>query len=362
MRAARTETRRRDFQARRGDVKPLRAKTDQIDRFVLAAMIPLLLIGIGTIGYALIEGWPLFDSLYMTVITLTTVGFREVHAMSPAGQAFTMLLSLGGVFMLFYAATAIASAVVSGQIIESLGSRRMERSLADLKGHMIVCGFGRMGRRVCQEFSAKGLPYVIIDRQAELFERFDLPHGIAVHGDAASDEVLERVGVRRAKTLVSVAASDADNLYITMSARLLNDKLFIVARADDERSEQKLLRAGANRVVSPYVIGGNRVAQAVLRPTVVDFLELATRTEHLELNIEEARLAAASPLVGKTVSASQLRREHGLIVVAIKKPTDRMLFNPAADTLLEADDILIMIGGRNELDRVAAMAGGNGAK
>ncbi|HVX60170.1 MAG TPA: potassium channel protein [Pirellulales bacterium] len=339
-------------------MKPLQVKTDRTDRFFWAALIPLLLIVLGTLGYALIEGWSLFDALYMTIITLTTVGYKEVHEMSPAGQAFTMLLSLGGVFMLFYAATAIASAVVSGQIIDFLGSRRMERSLAELKGHMIVCGFGRMGRRVCQEFSAKGMPFVVIDRQAELFDRFELPHGIAIDGDAASDEVLERVGVRRAKTLVSVAASDADNLYITMSARLLNDKLFIVARADDERSEQKLLRAGASRVVSPYVIGGHRMAQAVLRPTVVDFLELATRTEHLALNIEEARLAESSPLVGVSLEKSLIRQEHGLIVVAIKQRAERMLFNPSADTLLEAGDILIMIGGRNELDRVAAIARG----
>lgn len=339
-------------------MKPLRVKTDRTDRFLLAASIPLLLLVVGTLGYALVEGWSLFDALYMTVITLTTVGYKEVHEMSAAGQVFTMLLSLGGVFMLFYAATAIASAVVSGRIIDFLGSRRMERNLAELKGHMIVCGFGRMGRRVCQEFSAKGMPFVVIDRQPELFDRFELPHGIAVHGDAASDEVLEQVGVRRARTLVSVAASDADNLYITMSARLLNDKLFIVARADDERSEQKLLRAGASRVVSPYVIGGHRMAQAVLRPTVVDFLELATRTEHLALNIEEARLAEKSPLAGVSLEESLIRQEHGLIVVAIKKRAERMLFNPSADTLLEAGDILIMIGGRNELDRVAAIARG----
>ena len=345
--------------SRRGCVKPLRANIDRSNRIALAAAIPILLVSIGTVGYAFIERWSVFDALYMTVITLTTVGFKEVHEMSPAGQAFTMLLSLGGIFMLFYVGTSIASAVVSGEVIEFLGSRRMERSLADLKGHMIVCGYGRMGRRVCQEFSAKGLPFVIIDRQAELFERFDLPHGIAVHGDAATDEVLQRVGVRRARTLVSVAASDADNLYITMSARLLNEKIFIVARADDERSEQKLLRAGANRVVSPYVIGGHRVAQAVLRPTVVDFLELATRTDHLELNIEEAQLAAESPLVGAPLGKSRIQREHGLIVVAIKKPTGQMLFNPVTDTVLEADDILIMIGGRKELDRVAALASAN---
>lgn len=318
--------------------------------------MPILLVSLGMLGYHLIEGWPLFDALYMAVITLTTVGFREVHELSPAGRGFTMVLALGGVFTLFYAATSVIGFVVSGQVQEVLGSRRMERSLAELKAHLIVCGYGRMGRLVCQEFSSQGLSFVVVDKNADALERFELPHGIAVHGDAASDEILERVGIGRARALISVVASDADNLYITMSARLLNDRLFIVSRAEDERSEQKLLRAGASRVVSPYVIGGSRVAQAVLRPAVVDFLELATRTEHLELNIEEAKLADNSKLVGATLEASPLAREHGLMVVAIKKPSGTMMFNPSPEIRLEAGDTLIMLGGRRALDQIAALA------
>ncbi|HUY91592.1 MAG TPA: potassium channel protein [Pirellulales bacterium] len=320
--------------------------------------MPVLLVSLGTLGYYLIEGWSAFDSLYMTVTTLTTVGFQEVHPLSPAGRVFTMWLLLGGVFTLFYAATSVIGFVVGGQVQELLGSRRMERTLAEMNSHLIVCGYGRMGRLVCLEFSEQALHFVVIDKHAEALERFESPHGVAVHGDAASDEILEQAGIRRARALISVVGSDADNLYITMSARLLNDRLFIVSRAEDERSEQKLLRAGANRVVSPYVIGGTRVAQAVLRPAVVDFLELATRTEHLELNIEETKLAADSELVGATLEASLLRREHGLIVVAIKKPSGEMVFNPPASTRLEAGDILIMLGGRPDLDQVAALAAG----
>jgi voltage-gated potassium channel len=325
-------------------------------RFFLALAMPLLLVSLGMIGYHVIEGWSLFDSLYMAVITLTTVGFREVHELSPEGQGFTILLALGGVFTLFYAATSIIGFVVGGQVQELLESRRMERSLSELKSHLIVCGYGRMGRHVCQEFSQQGLPFVVVDKNADLFEDFRLPHGIAVHGDAASDELLQRVGVGRARALVSVVASDADNLYITLSARLLNDRLFIVARADDERSEQKLLRAGASRVISPYVIGGGRVAQAVLRPAVVDFLELATRTEHLELNIEEATLAIGSQLAGTTVAASPIECEHKVILVAIKKPSGKMVFNPPPETRLEGGDTLIMLGGRSALDQIAALA------
>jgi voltage-gated potassium channel len=328
------------------------------NRFLSMLLIPVILIAVGTVGYHVIEGWPWFDALYMTVITLTTVGFREVGELSRAGQVFTMLLSLGGVFTLFYAAGAVIGSIVSGEVRSFLGSRRMERSLAELKDHLIVCGLGRMGRLVCQEFSAQGLPFVVIDRTGEFLEEFQIAHGLALHGDATSDEVLERAGVKRARALVTVVASDADNLYITMSARLLSDRLFIVARAEDERSEQKLLRAGANRVVSPYVIGGARVAQAVLRPTVVDFLELATRTEHLELNIEETRIAANSPLAGATLKDSRVRQDMGLIVVAIKKQSGKMVFNPSPDSTMDAGDILIMLGRRQDLDQLATLAAG----
>jgi len=326
--------------------------------FFFIASLPLLLIVGGTLGYQFVEGWPVRDALYMTVITLTTVGYREVHELSPAGENFTMVLALGGVFTLFYAATTVIAAIVSGEVTGLLGSRRMERQLSHLHGHLIVCGFGRMGRLVCEEFSRNGLGFVIVDHKGELFEGFDIEHGIPLHGDATSDSVLERAGVKRARALVSVVESDSDNLYITMSSRLLNDKLFIVSRAEDHNSEQKMLRAGASRVVSPYLIGGARVAQAVLRPAVVDFLELATRSEHLELNIEETQISPASRLAGHTLELSGLRDEKRVIVVAVKKMSGKMTFNPTRETQLEAGDTLIMLGRRPDLNDVAELARG----
>src|SRR5262249_13675991 len=230
-----------------------------------------------------------FDALYMTVITLTTVGYAEVHPLSTEGRVFTIILLLGGVFTLFFTVTEMLRAVVTGEVQEMLGRQRMERNLADLKGHVIVCGYGRMGRYICREFSRQKLAYVVIDRREDVLHEFGLEHGLPLHGDATSDEVLKRAGVERAQALVTVAASDADNLYITMSARLLNDRLFIVSRAEGELAEQKLKRAGANRVIAPYAIGGSSVAHAVLRPNVVDFLELATRTEFYDLEFEETR-------------------------------------------------------------------------
>jgi voltage-gated potassium channel len=222
----------------------------------------------------------------------------------------------------------------------------------------VICGFGRMGRLVAEEFSAAGLDFVVVDRDAKVLEGFSLPGGIPLVGEATEDAVLRLAGVERARALVTAAASDADNLFITLSARLLNDRLLIVARAEGEAAEMKLRRAGASRVVSPYSIGGHRVAQAVLRPNAMDFIELATRAGHLELQIEEVEIRSGSALVGQTLMASPVRSELGIIVVAIKKPAGKMAFNPAPQAVLDAGDLLIALGHRQQLDRLEEMARG----
>jgi voltage-gated potassium channel len=332
----------------------------------LRLIVPLLVVAAllvsGTLGYHEIEGWPLFDALYMTVITITTVGFLEVHPLGSAGRWFTMVLALGGVFSAFYAAAEFIRAIVTGEIRSVLGRQRMENRLEKLSGHLVVCGFGRMGRLVAEEFSAAGLDFVVIDRDAKVLDGFALPGGIPLVGDATADEVLRQAGVDRARALVTAAASDSDNLFITLSARLLSDRLLIVARADGEGADVKLRRAGASRVVSPYNIGGHRVAQAVLRPNAMDFIELATRSEHLELQIEEIELVAGSSLVGRSLKASPIRSELGIIIVAIKKPGAKMVFNPASESLLEAGDLLITLGHRQQLDRLEAMAQGQASR
>jgi voltage-gated potassium channel len=333
-----------------------RVPSTRLRRFGIALAVPVLLIVAGTLGYHLIEGWSFDDALYMTVITIATVGYREVHELSGAGRVFTMALVLGGAFTLLYAAMEVIRVVVSGELRDTLGRQRMERSLAEFKDHRIVCGLGRLGRLVCQEFSAQALPFVVVDRQSELVDGFDMPHGIAVQGDATSDEVLRNAGVEHARALVTVAASDADNLFITMSARLLNEKLYIVARAEEEGAAAKLRRAGANRVVSPYVIGGQRVALAVLRPSVVDFIELATRSEHLDLQIEEVAIAPDGRFAGQSVKDSGIRYDLGIIIVAIKKPDGTMVFNPASQVVIEGRDVLITLGDRKSLDRLATLA------
>jgi voltage-gated potassium channel len=324
--------------------------------FPLAVLVALLVAG--TLGYQLVEGWGGLDALYMTVITITTVGFHEVHTMSAGGRIFTMALAMGGVFTAFYAGVEFIRAVVTGEILTVLGRQRMESRLEKLSGHLVVCGFGRMGRLVAEEFSSVGLPFVVVDRDPKVLEGLAIPHGIPLVGDATADDVLRQAGVERARALVTAAASDADNLFITMSARLLNERLVIVARAEGEGAEVKLRRAGASRVVSPYNIGGHRVAQAVLRPNAMDFIELATRTGHLELQIEEVEVRPGSTLVGRSIKASPIRSELGIIIVATKKPGAKMAFNPSPDTALEAGDLLITLGHRQQLDRLEEMAGG----
>jgi voltage-gated potassium channel len=331
-------------------------------RLLMLFLLPAALLAIGTVGYRVIEGptWSYFDAFYMTAITLTTVGYMEVHPLSPAARAFTIVLCMTGVFTLLFAATEFIRSIVSGELQKAVGRQRMERNLAALRDHFIVCGYGRMGQLVCQEFAAHKLPFVVIEQDDERIEALRETDLFYIHGDATADEALRRAGVERANALVTVVASDADNLYITLSARLLNEKLFIVARAEGRAADAKLRRAGANHVVSPYVIGGSRIAQAVIRPSVVDFIELATRTDYLEMQIEEILLAAASELVGQTLGQRRFQQELGVIVVAIKRPNGEMVANPSGETVLEADSTLIALGHRQQLDRLEKIAAGSG--
>ena len=232
----------------------------------------------------------------------------------------------------------------------------MEKSLADIFNHVVVCGYGRMGRLICHELSSLGIPFVLVERQAERLRGFEMAHGIPLVGDATSEEVLRKAGVLRARGLIAVAASDADNLYVVMTARELNDTLVIVARAEEESAEKKLRRAGATRVVSPWVAGSHRVTQALLRPHATDFIELATRSEHLELQIEETEIAPGSTISGRMLKESGIRQDLGIIIVAIKKPAGQMLFNPSSDLVIEPNDVLITLGPRPQLDRLAALA------
>lgn len=321
-------------------------------RLVASAVLPPALILLGTIGYRFVEQWSWFDSLYMTVITLTTIGFGEVHPLDGPGRLLTIALSLSGIFTIFFASSELLRSWASGELRTVLGRQRLEKAMNTSKDHVIICGFGRMGRLVSEELARAKIPFVLIDKAEMRLADFALKGGVPLHGDATSDEVLQRAGIARARALVTVLPSDADNLFITMSARLLNERVPIIARAEEEASAAKLMRAGASRVVSPYVIGGARVAQAITRPTVLDFIEVATRSEHLELQLEELVVPAKSPFVGRSLGSTGIRDELNVIIVASKKPGAAMTFNPSDEAEVVAGATLLMLGSRENLERV----------
>ncbi len=312
---------------------------------------------IGTIGYPLIEGepWTFFDGFYMTAITLATIGYDELYPLSNPGRLFTVVLSYLGIFTLAYFASEILRMVIGGELAELLGRQRMEAQLAQMKDHLIICGHGRMGKIVCDQLDRQKRQYVVIDINPPPPD-WNYTHGLWVQGNATEDEVLRRAGLERAKALISVVASDADNLYITLSSRLINSKVTIVARAEEQEADAKLRKVGASYVISPYLAGGNRAVQAVLRPGVLQFMEMTTRPEFHDLQIEELRIPASSQLANRTIRETHLVQDMGIIVVSIVRPNGEVLYAPQGDVVIEADAMLILLGHRKQLDKVEYMA------
>src|SRR5437773_4506707 len=278
----------------------------------------------GTIGYMLIEGWGAWDAFYMTVITVTTVGFGEVHPLSVAGQVFTVLLVIGGVGSALYTFTLIATVVVEGGLPKGLERRRHQRMLEAIKDHFIVCGYGRIGSIVAERLLRQRVPVVVVDRDPERLHAAIEQGALAVDGDASREEVLKRVGIERARGLIAAVGTDAENVYAILTARVLRPDLFIVGRADTEDATMKLKRAGADRVISPYQIGAVQMAQTALRPAVVDFMELTTNADNIELAMEEVTIASGSGLANRSLLQANLRQRFGIIVVGIQHEDRRM--------------------------------------
>lgn len=303
-----------------------------------------MLVSVGTSGFMAIEKWSFLDALYMTVITLGTVGFKEIHDLSDTGKIFTMLLIVVGVSVIGYIVGSLAQIMFEGQIQRIVGRKRVEKMIDALKDHYIICGFGRIGSLICKEFKANDLPFVIVEKSSETAEKLDEEGYLHMRGDATLDESLLKAGIKRAKGLISVVTSDTENVYITLTARGLNPDLYILARSGEEGSDIKLKRAGANKVVSPYSIGGSRMAQSILRPNVVDFIEIATGSEHMDLQMEEIAIPDHSAFVGETLVSSGFRKEIGVIIVGIKKSHGKMVFNPHSQSKIEGGDTLIVLG------------------
>jgi voltage-gated potassium channel len=327
-------------------------------RLILSVVLIVLIVSFGTAGYMGIEGWNYLDSIYMTIITITTVGFKEIHALSFNGKLFTIILIIGGVGTALYALSTGAKLVLEGELQEIYGRKRLEKKLKELKNHYIICGHGRMGKIIARELKGKNSSLLIIEKRTEILEeKEDI---LILEGDATKDDILKKAGIEKAKCLISVLPTDAENLFVVLSARVLKPDLFVVARASEEGSEQKLLRAGADRVVSPYHIGGLRIAHTVLKPAVVDFIEFATKSGNIDLQIEEITIQEGSRLSGLTLDECGIGRELGIIILAIKHLRGDMKFNPTFRSAITAGDTLIAVGETSKLKILEDMAMGKG--
>lgn len=307
---------------------------------------------VGTLGFMALEGWEALDSLYMTVITISTVGFREISPLSDSGKLFAVVLIIGGLGTAFYTFTRLGQALMEGELMDIFGRRRMTREVKNLSNHFILCGYGRVGRTVAAGLDHEGHPFCVIDSEPKLEEELRAKEFLYVIGDATDERILEQTGVRDARSLLALLPSDADNLYLTMAAKDLNPKLRVLARASDERAEMRITRGGADVVVSPHRIAGQRVLQAAVKPTVVEFMELVTHREFISLGLGEALIEDHAPVKGQTIAEANIRRDYGLIIVAIKRTGGAMIFNPDPSTTILKDDILVVIGKDNDILRL----------
>lgn len=313
-------------------------------RFLYLGAAVALVLAIGTAGFTLIEGYPVFDAFYMTLTTMTTVGYMEVHPLSRAGRIFNVFLICFGVSIIFVGFGAVTQTIIELEFGEALGKRRVKRMIDNLRDHFIVCGFGRVGRGAAAELQQAGVPFVVVDREPERVERAIASGMLAVNADSTRDETLKGVNVDRARGLVAALSTDADNLFLLLSAKALNPKLYVATRAAEEGAEQKMRRAGADSVFAPYAITGHRLAQSMLRPHVVQFLDFATSNIAPDMAMEQIRVSEDSEVVGRTIQEMAIGRELSVIVLAIRKRGGEMLFNPPAQTAVAGGDYLIAMG------------------
>jgi len=327
--------------------------TDPFRRVWLGLAALALTLAVGTGGYVLLGFDPL-DAIYQTVITVTTVGFREVRTLSDAGKVFTIGLILVGTGTALYTFSVLIEALVEGQIRELLGRRRMDRQIAKLEDHVIICGWGRVGRAISRYVTNSGRSVVVVDRDPERIATVPYP---SVLGDVADDSVLARAGIERARVLVAALETDADNLYVTLSGRSLRPDLFIIARARTEFSEPKLQRAGANRVVNPQRIGGERMAAFALQPHVAEFLDVVMHDGSLEFRLEEVAVPPGSPLAGATLRDAHVRDRTGALVLALREENGSFTTNPSPETIICPGNILIAIGTSTQLAALVQAVG-----
>ena len=317
-----------------------------------------MLIGIvafGTSGYYFVEHMPLFEAFYMTIITISTVGYAEILPLTQAGRALTIIIIILGITVGAYTIGMLVRAFIEGEMLKIFGRRKVQKQITELKDHYIVCGFGRIGRIICNELAADNVNFVVIEQEPTIIEKIESKNYLFIEMDATSEEALLKAGIMKAKGIATALRSDANNVFITLTAKGLRPDIYILARASHENNEDKLSRAGASRVVSPHLIGGKRMAQVLKRPTVVDFIDIATMGSSLGLMMEEAMIGNGSDLIDKNLIDSNLRKDFGVIIVAIKKLAGNMIFNPMPSETLESGDVIVVIGKKEDLQRMNAV-------
>ncbi len=319
----------------------------------VGVLLLLLTFVVGPMGYMFLEGWDFLDAMYMTVLSVTTTGFHEVHDLTPAGRIFTIFLIILGIGSIAYTSGRAVQVFFESQLF-----RRRRMKLHEVHDHFIVCGYGKMGKYICEELAEKGVPFVAIENEAAKVDVLQELSFLFVHGDATQDDVLEEAGIMKARGLVAVLDSDADNVFATLSAKTLNPKVFVVARAVEDETEPKLRKAGANRVVKPYETAGTKMAELLLRPNVIDFIDIVARDKKVDLNIEECQVAETSSLVQKTLAGSAIRQELNIMVITINKSDGTFVYNPTSSTVLETGDRLIALGERANLIKFSKLCSG----
>ena len=330
-------------------------KDKTLKQLKAGAFLLLITLITGSIGFMLIEHWSFLDSIYMTIITITTTGFEEVHPLTHSGRIFTIVLLVMGIGSIAYTGGRAAQLLIENQIIRR---RRMSKKLEELKGHYIVCGYGRMGRYICEELSSAKVEFIVIENEPNKIDRLIEMNFLYISGDATSDEILTMAGVMKAKGLVAVLSNDAENVFTTLSAKVLNPSLYVVARAVEEETESKLKKAGANRVVKPYEIGGNRMAELLLRPGVIEFIDVVAREKNVDLSMEELAVSEKSNLIGKTLAELPIRKDLNIIIVSINKLKGGFIYNPKSSTVIEQNDKLIALGEKVNLAELSKLCNG----
>lgn len=325
-------------------------------RLIYASVAIVIAISFGATGFYLIEGFSVLDSVYLATQTVTTVGYGDVPVVTPAGRVFAVLIMLIGGGTVLYSLTVLAQAVIQSEIVEAFGSNRRTREMEKLENHYIVCGAGRVGRRIIRALRKENCPFVLLERDEKKLTDFEDDGTHLVIGDATLEENLIRAGVRRAKGLATCLADDADNVYVVLTARGLNENLHIVARAVEEQAEPKLIRAGASRVVAPTIIGSLSMARALLKPAIADFMDSIT-AETLDLVFEEVAVGKRSPYAGKLLRDANISRDLNLIVVAIRRADGELFFHPVGETEINAGDLLIVVGKADSMRKLVEANG-----